>query len=158
MVGVAGVPGLLGRDVRTVALVFRLLVEDKMHLYDPLTLPLPWNEQVSSRKQTAQPAGVPALRARLILLRSLQAFARKSKLRVGYYTSLPFFPVVGDTERVVLQAKAALEHDGHTVLPFAMPDSFQMMELVADFSFADGGSHLRKAWSVSAAHALVWRV
>jgi Asp-tRNA(Asn)/Glu-tRNA(Gln) amidotransferase A subunit family amidase len=76
-------------------------------------------------------------------------FSNKTKLRIGYFTSLSYWPPVGDTEDVVLKAKEALERQGHTLVPFTMPDSFEMMDLVFDFAFADKGEYLLKNWYVS---------
>lgn len=59
----------------------------------------------------------------------------KKKLKIGYFTSLPYFPLVGDTEEIVLKAKSALESQGHTLVPFEMPDSFEMMNLVVRMIF-----------------------
>ena len=54
--------------------------------------------------------------------------------------------LVGDTEGVLLNAKSALEKDGHTLLPFEMPDGFKIMNLMGSLSFADLGVHLVKNW------------
>jgi len=75
-------------------------------------------------------------------------FSGRRKLRIGYFTSLSYWPPVGDTEDVVLAAKLALERQGHTLIPFKMPDSFEMMDLVFDFAFADKGELLLKNWYV----------
>jgi fatty acid amide hydrolase len=120
IVGVAGVPGLLSKSLDTLIDCFRLLVDEKrQNKYDPVALPLPWNKEL---------------------------FNTKRKLRIGYYTNLSYYPLVGDTEATVLEAKSALEADGHTLVPFEMPDSFEMMKLVVDLCFADHGSHLSNSW------------
>lgn len=79
---------------------------------------------------------------------NLKVFSNKRKLRIGYFTSLPYFPLLGDTEEVTLNAKRALESLGHELVPFEMPDSFKMMDLVFDFGFADKGMHMVENWLV----------
>lgn len=75
-----------------------------------------------------------------------QIFSSKRKLRIGYITSLPYFPLLGDTEEVTLKAKTALEALGHELVPFELPDSFKMMDMVFDFGFADKGMHMVENW------------
>ena len=47
MVSVAGVPGLLAKDLDTLIMSFKLLIEEgRQHNYDSLALPIPWNNEV----------------------------------------------------------------------------------------------------------------
>ncbi|OXA40478.1 fatty acid amide hydrolase 1 [Folsomia candida] len=119
VVGIMGVPGLLADNINMIAKTTKYMTENNLQTkYDPLAVPIPWNEQMFSKK----------------------------KLKIGYFTSLPYFPLVGDTEEIVLKAKSALESQGHTLVPFEMPDSFEMMNLVFDFCFGDAGEYLLKNW------------
>jgi fatty acid amide hydrolase len=61
-------------------------------------------------------------------------------LRIGYYTTLPVFPSIGDTPDTVLKAKAALEAMGHTVVPFEIPDIWRLVHVFATLATADGGN------------------
>ena len=46
------------------------------------------------------------------------------------------------------KAKKCLELRGHSLVPFSMPDSYEMMRLIFDFIFADKGRHLKTNWYV----------
>jgi len=59
---------------------------------------------------------------------------------------LKFHPLIGDSAQVMENAKKALQARGHIVVPFELPDSFKMMEMIFDFVFADKGKFLRKNW------------
>lgn len=76
----------------------------------------------------------------------MQLFSSKRPLRIGYYTNLAYFPVIGDTEGVVLNAKATLEAAGHVLIPIEPFDSFKLMGVFADLAYADGGQLIRKVW------------
>jgi len=76
----------------------------------------------------------------------LQIYTSVKPLRIGYFTSLDFFPAMGDTVRVVLSAKEALESEGHTLVPFEMPDSFAMSRVMVDLAYADRGENSLKLW------------
>jgi Asp-tRNA(Asn)/Glu-tRNA(Gln) amidotransferase A subunit family amidase len=73
-------------------------------------------------------------------------FGADRKLKFGYFTSLSYFPCIGDTEDVVLNAKRKLEDAGHQVVPFVMPNIDQIMEILWDFAFADSGKRLSTLW------------
>lgn len=77
-----------------------------------------------------------------------QLFQSKQKLRIGYFTSLPYFPSMGDTEEVVLRAKSSLESLGHTLVPFTMPDQYVYMRTIGRFLLADNSRCLSKGWYV----------
>ncbi|ODM93474.1 Fatty acid amide hydrolase 1 [Orchesella cincta] len=120
VIGLLGVPGIFAQNAKMLAKASKHMLEDgKQNKYDPVALPLPWNEQM---------------------------FSSKRKLRIGYFTSLPYFPLLGDCEEVTLNAKKALESLGHELVPFEMPDSFKMMDMVFDFGFADKGMHMVENW------------
>lgn len=45
---VRGVPGFMAADAKTLAMVWKSITQDGLHNgYDPLTVPVPWNEQVN---------------------------------------------------------------------------------------------------------------
>jgi Asp-tRNA(Asn)/Glu-tRNA(Gln) amidotransferase A subunit family amidase len=75
----------------------------------------------------------------------LQIFESKRKLRIGYFTSLSFFPLMGDTEETVRRAKSTLESLGHTLVPYEIPNDEHIAKIMADIANADTGSYLRKA-------------
>ncbi|CAG7836319.1 unnamed protein product [Allacma fusca] len=116
--GYTGVTGIMASEATTLSAVYRVAVTDAtQNEYDPLTVPIPWNAQI---------------------------FESKRPLRIGYYTSLPVFPAMGDTPDTVLKAKTALEALGHTVVPFEMPDPWRMVSVFATLATADGGNMIYK--------------
>lgn len=72
-------------------------------------------------------------------------FESKEKLRIGYCTSLPYFPTMGDSGDTILRAKEALESLGHTVIPFKMPDAFDYMLILAKLLIGNSRA-LKKIW------------
>ncbi|CAL8109904.1 unnamed protein product [Orchesella dallaii] len=120
IVGLSGVAGLMGKSASFIKKVFQSLTNnDFQKQYDRLTMPIPWNENL---------------------------FSSKRPMRIGYYTNLAYFPVLGDTEDVVLKAKSALESAGHSLIPVELPDSFEVMKVFADLVYADGGQFICKIW------------
>jgi len=100
---------------------------------DPLAVPIPWNEKMFTRQ--------------------------RQKLRIGYFLSHEHFPVLGDTEAVVLRAVQKLREDGHELIPFQMPDVKEIMECIWNSAFADLGRRFRTVWkgeSVSDAAVIVY--
>lgn len=77
---------------------------------------------------------------------SLQLFTSVKPLCIGYYTTIPYFPSIGDTESVIIQAKSSLEAEGHTLVPFELPDTFDIARLLSSFLYADDGWNGRKIW------------
>lgn len=69
----------------------------------------------------------------------LQLFESKIPLRIGYYTSLSFFPAIGDTVSTVLNAKSALESLGHVVVPFEIKNDWEIVRLMNDVVAVDFG-------------------
>jgi len=73
-------------------------------------------------------------------------FLSKKPLRIGFFTSNDYFPVIGDTENVVLNAKSALEKAGHELVPFEMPPGYDMIKLISDYAYADNGVNFMNLW------------
>ncbi|CAL8089579.1 unnamed protein product [Orchesella dallaii] len=120
LVGLTAVPGVIGKTPSVVATVFKGVSEDfQQHKYDPLVPPIPWDNAI---------------------------FQSKEKLRIGYFTSLPYFPAMGDTEEVVQRAKSSLESLGHTLVPFTLPDQYSYMRTIGRFLLADHSRHFNKSW------------
>ncbi|ODN04811.1 Fatty acid amide hydrolase 1 [Orchesella cincta] len=120
IIGISAVAGLMGKSAGFIKKVFQTLTtNDLQKQYDRLTMPLPWNENL---------------------------FSSKRPMRIGYYTNMAFFPVHGDTEEVVLNAKLALESAGHSLIPVEIPDSFEVMKVFSDLAYADGGQTVCKIW------------
>lgn len=76
-------------------------------------------------------------------------FESKTPLRFGYYTSLSFFPPIGDTVSVVLNAKTELENLGHEVVPFKIENDWDIVKLISDVVAVDYGtdSHLKQLFA-----------
>lgn len=66
-------------------------------------------------------------------------FESKAPLRFGYYTSLSFFPAIGDTISTVLDAKRELENLGHDVVPFKLENDWNIVKLMNDVVAVDFG-------------------
>lgn len=69
----------------------------------------------------------------------MQLFESKAPLKFGYYTSLPFFPAIGDTIATVLDAKKMLEKLGHVVVPFNIENDWELVRLMNDVVAIDFG-------------------
>lgn len=67
-------------------------------------------------------------------------------MRFGYYTHNPYFPPLGDTEKVVLEAVAKLRANGHEVVEFEMPDIYKIMDTFFSCTNADLGEALCDVW------------
>ncbi|CAG7817001.1 unnamed protein product [Allacma fusca] len=112
--GYIGVSGIMASKAKTLANIYEILLTDAIqNKMDPLTLPIPWNSKL---------------------------FHSTEPLRIGYFTSLPYFPTMGDTPETILKAKDALESIGHTVVPFELPNSFDIIEVYTALADADGGN------------------
>ncbi|ODM88582.1 Fatty acid amide hydrolase 1 [Orchesella cincta] len=112
------VPGFLAKDTDILALVFKSVLENNIQNdFDPLIAPIPWNETL---------------------------FSSTKALKIGYYTSIPYFPAFPDVQKTVLKAKHALESAGHQVVHFDMPDSFHYLKTNMDMYSADRGLHFLK--------------
>lgn len=66
-------------------------------------------------------------------------FESKEPLKIGYYTSLSFFPAIGDTISTVLDAKKELENLGHIVVPFKIENDWDIMKVMNDIVAVDFG-------------------
>ncbi|CAG7658359.1 unnamed protein product [Allacma fusca] len=116
LVGLNGVPAILADKPSTLTTIYKALTENNIQShYDPTTVPLPWRPQL---------------------------FEDKRPLRFGYFTSMPFFPTLGDTPLVIEETKRRLEALGHTVVPFEMPDGYVLMKTFLDILFADRAEYL----------------
>lgn len=58
------------------------------------------------------------------------------------------FPLLGDTEEVLMKAINKLQADGHEVVQFLMPDMEKIMEVIWDSAFADRGKVFKNLWYV----------
>ena len=59
---------------------------------------------------------------------------------------MSFFPALGDTPNVVMKAKAALESLGHTLIPFKLPEDWNVVRVAFELYFADQCRFLRSAF------------
>lgn len=66
-------------------------------------------------------------------------FESRTPLKIGYYTSLSFFPAIGDTIATVLNAKRELENLGHVVEPFTIENDWDIVKLMNDIVAVDFG-------------------
>jgi len=89
--GINAVPGIMAQETSTVALVSKLLLEQNYMLkFDDNVIPIPWNEQLPSRK-----------------------------LRIGYYEDDGYFPTTPGVRRAVRMAREHYEKMGHELIPFS---------------------------------------
>ncbi|XP_037034381.1 fatty-acid amide hydrolase 1-like [Bradysia coprophila] len=99
-----------------------LLSNNLQNTYDSNAVPIPWNDEL---------------------------FESKSPLKFGYYTSLSFFPAIGDTISTVLNAKKEFESLGHTFVPFKIENDWDIVKLMYNVVGVDYGidSHLNQLFS-----------
>jgi len=131
IVGLDPVVGIIGQTPSIVTAVFQAMIESGRHPeHDVSVPPIPWNHAVSSiLKQSTSFDNHIFLGA--------QSFRSPKSLRIGYSTSMPFFPTMGDSGEMVLRAKAALESLGHTLVEFKMPDPYDYMGIFGRIVLAD---------------------
>eukprot|EP00058_Branchiostoma_floridae_P009644 XP_002595132.1 hypothetical protein BRAFLDRAFT_67914 [Branchiostoma floridae] len=85
--GVISSPGLLARDVDSLALGLKALLVPDMFQLDPRVVPIPFQQETYDHNQP---------------------------MRIGYFTTLPCCPPTPSMGRAVIMAKEALEKAGHT--------------------------------------------
>ncbi|CAG7834509.1 unnamed protein product [Allacma fusca] len=118
--GLDATSGIIGYNSRVVTSVFKSMLGDNFHTkYDPKIPPIPWNPEIHESTR---------------------------KLRIGYFSSIPFFPPVGDTIDVVEKAVEALKSLGHTLVPIEIPEGARLMRCAANFLLADQSLRLNKLW------------
>ncbi|ODM93445.1 Fatty-acid amide hydrolase 1 [Orchesella cincta] len=116
--GQRGVPGIIAANAKTLAFVWKAITENNIqNQFDPLAVPIPWNENI---------------------------FSSKDQLKIGYFTSLPLFPAFEDTRKTVLAAKDAFASKGHKIMEFQMPDDFNYMNAIVNLLSSDRGQHLKQ--------------
>eukprot|EP00041_Stephanoeca_diplocostata_P024889 m.641157 g.641157 ORF g.641157 m.641157 type:complete len:630 (-) comp22626_c0_seq13:1303-3192(-) len=115
--GIVASPGPIARCVADLVSVMRVwwqpYATNKMFQRDPYIPPVEFNE--SSFSGTA-----------------------KKTLRIGYYTDDAYCESAPSFKRAVLQAKAALEQAGHTVVPFEVPSATEYPDIMFQVLSADG--------------------
>ncbi|XP_035705299.1 fatty-acid amide hydrolase 1 isoform X2 [Folsomia candida] len=120
MVPISGTNGFLARNTKMLCYAYKSLYESGILTdLDPNAVPIPWNENL---------------------------FNPGRKLRFGFFTSHSMFPLLGDTEEVLMKAINKLQADGHEVVQFLMPDMEKIMEVIWDSAFADRGKVFKNLW------------
>ncbi|CAH1243437.1 FAAH [Branchiostoma lanceolatum] len=118
--GVVSSPGLMARDVASLALGMKALLVPDMFQLDPLVVPIPFRQEM---------------------------YEDKKPMRIGYFTSLHFFPPTPSMGRAVILAKEALEKAGHTLVAFDVPDDmYASIELSQRLITADNGQTFYTKW------------
>jgi len=122
MPGIKGVPGIMGKSSKIVATVFKSLTEGTpQYKLDNNVALVPWDGEAFKKSETP--------------------------LRIGFYTTFDYFPAMGDTATVVLEAKNALETAKvkHILVPFEHPHSSdEWLKILSDLIYSDGGVHYTK--------------
>ncbi|XP_078575872.1 fatty-acid amide hydrolase 1-like [Branchiostoma floridae x Branchiostoma japonicum] len=123
--GVVSAPGLLARDVDSLALGMKALLVPDMFQLDPLVVPIPFRQEVGQ---------------------SLY-YEDKKPMRIGYFPTLQSCPPTPSMGRAVILAKEALEKAGHTLIVFDPPDQmYAIMDLTFRLISADGGKTFYTEW------------
>ncbi|XP_035689615.1 fatty-acid amide hydrolase 1-like [Branchiostoma floridae] len=118
--GVISSPGLLARDVDSLALGLKALLVPDMFQLDPRVVPIPFQQETYEDNQP---------------------------MRIGYFTTLPCCPPTPSMGRAVIMAKEALEKAGHTLVAFDPPDdSRALIDLTTRLMTADNGETVSKKW------------
>ncbi|XP_070572442.1 vitamin D3 hydroxylase-associated protein-like [Ptychodera flava] len=92
--GLAGVNGVMSRDVDGIVLAMRALLVPEMFQLDCTVAPIPFNEKV---------------------------FSNEHCLNIGYYEDDGFFTPVPACQRAVTMTVEALKKAGHKLIPFQVP-------------------------------------
>lgn len=122
-IGIPSVPGLIARDVETLELVSRLLLENNFGAeHDSDVFPIPWNHQLHA--------------------------AMNRKLRIGYYDCDGFFPTTPGMKRAVRMAREGLQKLGHELVPFSPSRVDYMLETYVSVMQCDQGRYLLDALSI----------
>ncbi|XP_035699652.1 fatty-acid amide hydrolase 1-like [Branchiostoma floridae] len=117
---VVSAPGLLARDVDSLALGMKALLVPDMFQLDPLVVPIPFRQEI---------------------------YDDKKPMRIGYFPALQSCPPTPSMGRAVIMAKEALEKAGHTLVVFDPPDQmYAIMDLAFRLISADGGKTFYTEW------------
>ncbi|XP_066297047.1 fatty-acid amide hydrolase 1-like isoform X1 [Branchiostoma lanceolatum] len=120
MQGVISSPGVMARDVDSLALGMKALLVADMFLLDPQVVPIPFRQEI---------------------------YEDKKPMRIGYFTSLRFCPPTPSMGRAVIMAKEALEKAGHTLVAFDPPDELRaIIDLTSRLVTADNGRTVSTMW------------
>ncbi|XP_037683249.1 fatty-acid amide hydrolase 1 [Choloepus didactylus] len=105
--------GPMARDVESLVLCLRALLNEDMFRLDPTVPPLPFKEEVYTSSQP---------------------------LRVGYYETDNYTRPTPAMKRALLETKQRLEAAGHTLVPFLPSDIPHALEILSTGGlFSDGG-------------------
>ncbi|XP_035669382.1 fatty-acid amide hydrolase 1-like [Branchiostoma floridae] len=118
--GLISSPGLMARDVDSLALGLKALLVPDMFQLDPQVVPIPFRQEMYEEKQP---------------------------MRIGYFTTLSVCPPTPSMGRAVIIAKEALEKAGHTLVAFDVPEDMRaMIDLVLRLITADNGRTFSTKW------------
>ncbi|XP_019645806.1 PREDICTED: fatty-acid amide hydrolase 1-like [Branchiostoma belcheri] len=118
--GVISTPGVMARDVDSLALGMKALLVPDMFQLDPQVIPVPFRQEI---------------------------YEDKKPMRIGYFTTLQSCPPTPSMGRAVIMAKEALEKAGHTLVPFDPPDDLRaIVDLVTRLITADNGRTFSTMW------------
>ncbi|XP_066301433.1 fatty-acid amide hydrolase 1-like [Branchiostoma lanceolatum] len=118
--GVISTPGLMARDVDSLALGMKALLVPDMFQLDPQVVPMPFRQET---------------------------YEDKKPMRIGYFTSLHSCPPTPSMGRAVTMAKEALEKAGHTLVAFDPPDALRaIVDMTLRLLTADNGRTFSTKW------------
>ncbi|XP_052095457.1 vitamin D3 hydroxylase-associated protein-like [Mytilus californianus] len=109
---VIATPGPMAADVDGLVSSMKCLLVPKMFNLDPAVSPVPFRNEI---------------------------YEEKRKLNIGFYVDDGSLKSIPACQRAVLEVKAMLESQGHTLIPFEPLDISKMSELFIKATFADGG-------------------
>ncbi|XP_063422716.1 vitamin D3 hydroxylase-associated protein-like isoform X2 [Mytilus trossulus] len=104
--------GPMAAEVDGLVNCMRCLLVPEMFNLDPAVPPIPFREEI---------------------------FTGKNKLTIGFYIDDGNIKAAPACQRAVLEVKAILESQGHTLVPFKPVDVYRMASLFLKSVFADGG-------------------
>ena len=86
--------GPLGKSAEDLEIAMRIFCDTNMHLMDPMTAPMPWNDK------------------------HFQSISKPTGIKVGMMTLDPFMPVTKSVKRALSITEKALKDMGYELVPF----------------------------------------
>ncbi|KRX59741.1 Fatty acid amide hydrolase 1 [Trichinella sp. T9] len=107
--------GPMGRDVHSLVMFMKVLLDKPMFDSDPYVMPVPFRDEI---------------------------FRSTEPLTIGYYETDGFFDALPCCRRVVSKTKQLLEQAGHRLVPFQPPDIPLAVSLIVRSCVVDGGQYI----------------
>ncbi|OMJ93342.1 hypothetical protein SteCoe_3695 [Stentor coeruleus] len=114
---IAGGQGPMGRSVDDLVMIIRAWMKEKMFRFDPVIVPLPFDEKM---------------------------FGDKKRLKIGYFYDLPCFMSTGYVKEAILRCGRELSKN-HEVVSFEFKNAHEIVQIFIKLISVDGNTHLKRA-------------